>query len=292
MKYTSIARACVLASLLFIGYLSFAADQAFLSNAFAQSGQSIKRQGVYKNSAQAMREADISQHASLIREFTKGKAIELGREWSETDWLSAAPHYIGQTVPFLRFWRLHNAINGPHVGSIFPGTNLGEQVGHLLRLPYSEAKEKLSAALDDLKSANMIDAIRFTDAVASFTSNDEIVLNASLIVDILILFLIWRLARKYWNYLSIAWNVTKRRVLALASTEPLLLGAVGFGCLITGFFVADGYSPYAGLLGSLSLMSVSLIVLEVPFRWIIVFSLLLMLYSTYRFLRAKSATHQ
>jgi len=272
-------------SLLLVCYFCVASDRASLTSAFAQDDQF--------NGCRTVQDTDISQAARLIRVFAKSALRDLQEEWSDTDLLQAAPQYSGQVVPFLRLWRLHNAIRGTREGGVLPGTNLGEQVNHLLRLSSCEGKATLSAALENLKSKNMIDAIRLAEAVVRYTSNDEALLNASLLIDILVLALLWLLVRRFRTQLTLSLNTLGGLVRTLATTQPpLLLGAVGLACLFVGFVLADGYIPSLGVLGSLPLMNVSLIVVDVPYRWIVVVSLLLILYATYQFLRVKLAAQQ
>lgn len=127
---------------------------------------------------------DLSQHATQTREYAKTLAENLNTEWQNTSWGSASAQFLGQFVPLLSAWNLHNVLQGPNTAkSILPGENLGQGIDHLLRLPYPEAKAKLKAAVDEVRKTSTLDAITLVQAVISYTSAESFLNNVVGITD-------------------------------------------------------------------------------------------------------------
>lgn len=146
--------------------------------------QSPMRLAMEKDPQRILDEADISQHATLIREVAKTKMEQLKTEWDNTGWVSATAQFAGQFVPLLSAYNLHNVMKGPSVGSLLPGTNLGEQVDNLLRLPYEQGKKALEAAVAEVNQKSTLDAMTLVQAVISYTSSDSFINNVVGITDV------------------------------------------------------------------------------------------------------------
>ena len=145
-------------------------------------------EGVYQRAGQLAAPAasdalDIMTGVVKSNQYEQTQLENLHSEWQKTSWLSAAPQYVGQVIPLLSAYRLHNAITTAPTTTLLPGTNLGEQIAYLKALPYDKRKAAYDAALTDLKGRNMLDAMTFAEAVVSFNATDSFLANAMGVAD-------------------------------------------------------------------------------------------------------------
>jgi hypothetical protein len=143
-----------------------------------QNTQSPIQKGLAEDPVETLRLADVSQHPTMIREYAKTLGENLHNEWKETGWGSATAQFLGQFLPVMSAWNLHNVLQGPNTAkSVLPGDNLGEGIDHLLRLPYAEAQKKLKAAVEAVNKVSTLDAITLVQAVQRYTTLESTVNN-------------------------------------------------------------------------------------------------------------------
>jgi len=69
---------------------------------------------------------------------------------------------------------------------------------------------------------------------------------------------------------------------------PAALAIIALAAPVITFFLADGFLPRVGILGSIPRMHVSLGFAEIPYRWILIVSLALLSYAAIRYVTARS----
>lgn len=128
---------------------------------------------------------DVAQHPTMIREYAKTLGEDLHNEWKNTGWGSTAAQYVGQFLPLMSAYNLHNVLQGENTAkSVLPGENLGQGIDHLLRLPYSEAVKKLDEAVAVVRQKSTLDALTLTQAVVKYTSLESTMNNIVGLTDI------------------------------------------------------------------------------------------------------------
>lgn len=132
----------------------------------------------------ATQDVDVYTGVLQSMEYEKAQLENLHGEWSKSSLASSIPQYIGQIVPLLSSWRLHNVLANAPTTSILPGDNLGQQISYLKALPPTERKAAYDAALTQLKGQNMLDAMTFAQAVVSFSATDSFIANAVGVADV------------------------------------------------------------------------------------------------------------
>ena len=160
---------------------------------------------------------------------------------------------------------------------------IAENVSYVWGIPDEGAYEK---AITYLKNKNTLEALRFARAVNSFSSSDRLLTNLLSIFQItflpvLFFALIRRLAR---TRLRENIKLYVRKSLKMAQDNSAALGTIAVAVLVTGFFLANGYSASQGILGSILQMEISLDFLKLPYRWVVILSLLLLLYASFLFI--------
>jgi hypothetical protein len=147
--------------------------------------QSAIQKGLEEDPVETLRLADVSQHPTMIREYAKTLGEDLHNEWKNTGWGSASAQFLGQFLPVMSAWNLHNVLQGPNTAkSVLPGDNLGEGIDHLLRLPYAEAQKKLKEAVAAVNKTSTLDAITLVQAVQRYTTLESTINNFVGITDV------------------------------------------------------------------------------------------------------------
>lgn len=127
--------------------------------------------------------ADVYTDIIRSNEYEKKVLEDLHGEWQQTGWVSALGQYAQQLVPLLSAYRLHDVLSKAPTTSILPGENLGEQIAYLKALPRAERKAQFDAAIADLRSKNLLDAMDFARAAVSFNSTDSVIGNLVGVTD-------------------------------------------------------------------------------------------------------------
>jgi hypothetical protein len=126
---------------------------------------------------------DRAQRVTTLREYSKTLGENIDADIAGQSYLSTgiqfAKSLIPSGIPGSSAYNLHNALQGKNFASSWlPGSNLGEGVDYLMRLPYPEAQARLKAAVDEIKKSSNFDAKTLVDAVQQYTSMESVVNNA------------------------------------------------------------------------------------------------------------------
>jgi hypothetical protein len=97
----------------------------------ADNSQSVFNRFGYFNPPAASRDVDVFAGVVQSMEYEKNQLENLHGEWSKTSWATAVPQYIGQVVPLLSAYRLHNVLQAAPTSTLLPGDNLGQQISYL-----------------------------------------------------------------------------------------------------------------------------------------------------------------
>lgn len=223
------------------------------------------------------------------RQYFKARLAALEEEWTYTDWPSAVADYAGQMVPFLSWWRQRQATNSTRVyfkaGGILMSTIMDNNVSYVW---LSDSNAPYDEAIRYLKGKNFLEAMRFARAVDSYSSSALLTNLLSIFqisfLPLLVFVAIRRLSRTRLLEKS---KLYARKSLKMARDNCIALGTIAVAVLVAGFFVADGYSTSQGILGSIPRMKISFGFFELPYRWVVISSLLLLLYASFLFIASR-----
>jgi hypothetical protein len=116
---------------------------------------------------------DISEQAIAKREYLQRQLEDLNTEYQNTGWPTYISDVVGQVLPFVSAYHLHNVIGSPHATSLLTGNNNIEQYAELYSLPLDEFAKTAKGAINELKNQNILNAQSFVNGALHYGSSDQ-----------------------------------------------------------------------------------------------------------------------
>lgn len=155
------------------------ARQYFNQQAQLRGGKNVIADGVQKDPEATHEELDVASSIKARQEVVKTGIEGLQRRWDQTSWGSAIASELGRFIPLLENYRLHDSKGD----SILPGANLQERVQRLWAMPTSQFKAQFDQDVKELEALNPLTAMKYANAVLSFSSSDAYLDNAFGLID-------------------------------------------------------------------------------------------------------------
>lgn len=114
----------------------------------------------------------------------KRLASEIDARVKGESWYSWGTSLVGQSIPFLSWYRTNNLLDGAPTESFLPGSNKAEQVRFAWLVPVDEGMAIARAALDDLYQKNPLEAQTFAHALVQYGANERLMNNLFGLSDI------------------------------------------------------------------------------------------------------------
>jgi hypothetical protein len=199
------------------------------------------------------------------REFSLAQVERAKTAISYQTWLGWAADQAKLIVPFYLDTKLRGNVAGvPLFNPLGLGGNLEEQTTSLHFQPLPNYEAEFSEIMDWLLDDNPTVARIFAEAADGMSTTDQYNLNLRAAVPILaapiILIVLFR------RYRTSLIEYTRAAIQVSSKIRPSSLAITAVGGLVIGFFVADGFSSYLGVLGSIPHMSISVWQFELPYK--------------------------
>jgi hypothetical protein len=197
-------------------------------------------------------------------------------------WLAWGVDLAKLLVPFYYEVKLRGNVEGVFPLSGLLGNNLEDQRRAFYDLPFPEFKTRFAEVTDKLSADNPTVALAFSKAIAGQSTDEIMNANAGSIFRILEPVLLIYLVIKFRLTLGGAAASMHRKI---ATVNAISLAVVALATMVIGFFLAEGFNSYVGVLGSIERMDISLGEIEIPYRWVVIASLLALFYAIWLMLR-------
>ena len=126
---------------------------------------------------------DTAEFATARNIIAQDKLTEATDELAKMGTFDKAWDFAENMIPFKSWYNFHDLAQAAPTSSILTGNNLVEQIAYLHTLSPDEFKQQFTDAYDELKSRNIYDAVKFAQAVISYSSSDSFWDNTFDVVD-------------------------------------------------------------------------------------------------------------
>jgi hypothetical protein len=156
------------------------ARQYFNQQAGIKGGDNVITEGLARDPEGTSLEVDIASNIKSRQEMVKTQLETAQRKWDQTSWGSAIASHAARFIPLLENYRLHSSKED----SILPGTNLADRVQRLWAMPPERFHAQFTKDFAELEAQNPLTAMKFGQAVLSFSLSDEFLDNVFGLLDV------------------------------------------------------------------------------------------------------------
>ena len=156
------------------------ARQYFNQQAGIKGGDNVITEGLARDPEGTSLEVDVASNIKSRQEMVKTQLETAQRKWDQTSWGSAIASHAARFIPLLENYRLHSSKED----SLLPGTNLADRVQRLWAMPPERFHAQFKQDFAELEAQNPLTAMKFGQAVLSFSLSDEFLDNVFGLLDV------------------------------------------------------------------------------------------------------------